>query len=157
MSDGTPPTKDNNTKVHQHPIKNKWDRHSRYFWLNLQNMIFSKRGTAEFRLHTATLNAQKMINWLFICNAIVKYAEVHQLEMFKSLAPISLVEVLYYYRDTFPNSERAAFLSDYLIAYYKERCSIFKRDMEKEDKVSDHELRNDKHYTFVYQGMSMLF
>lgn len=156
LSDGVPPDENHNRKRGEHPIKNKWDRHSRYYWANFQNMVFTNRGTAEWRIHTATLNSQKMINWLFITNAICKYAQDHQEEILSNAKDIKFVDVLNYYKEKYPNNERAAFLSDYLQAYYKERCRVFKRDIDRDDKLSDHELRTDKTYVFTYEGISSL-
>lgn len=119
-------------------------------------MIFSNRGTAEYRMHTATLNAQKIINWLFMCNAIIKYAQDNAQLILSQEGNIKFLDVLYYYRDKYPYDERAAFLSDYLIAYYEERCRVFKRDIAKEDKLSDHERINDKQYKFTFQGITSL-
>lgn len=156
LSDGIPPDENHNRKRGEHPIKNKWDRHSRYYHMNLQNMVFTNRGTCEFRLHTGTLNAQKMINWLFICRAIIGYAEENAKAILGTSNQISMLEVLDYYRNKYPTNERAAFLSDYLQAYFKERCKIFERDLKKEDKLSSHEQDHDKEYKFVYQGISSL-
>lgn len=62
-----------------HPLdrsgQHKWDISPRYHWLNLIPLIWGNRGTVEFRCHTPTLNAQKVINWLFIVVAILKYAK----------------------------------------------------------------------------------
>lgn len=42
--------------------------------MNLIPLIWGSRGTVEFRCHTPTLQSQKVINWLFILVAILKYA-----------------------------------------------------------------------------------
>lgn len=153
LSDGTPPDQWRRSS-RQHPIAQKWNRHSRYYWLNLQNMIFSERETAEFRLHTATTNSAKMINWLFICNAIVRYAE-NNVQKILSDSKIKLSDVLDYYADHFKGNESAEFLSEYLKAYYKERCKVFKKDMESGDKVSNHDITNDKDFKFSYKGVAL--
>jgi len=52
----------------------KWNIASRYHWVNLIPTIFSKSGTVEFRLHSPTFNYEKVMYWILICNAIIKYA-----------------------------------------------------------------------------------
>jgi hypothetical protein len=52
----------------------KWNIDMRYCHTNLINLLFGKRGTVEFRLHTASFNKDKIINWLFIVNAICKFS-----------------------------------------------------------------------------------
>lgn len=54
----------------------KWEVHSRYYYCNFINMLFGdKIKTVEFRVHNATTNVGKLINWLYICMAILNYAE----------------------------------------------------------------------------------
>lgn len=156
LSNGIPPGEDFNRAKKEHPEHQKWDRVARYYWLNTMNMVFSKRGTAEFRVHGATMNPTKMINWLFICNAIVKYADKHMKDIFTTSKKIDFVDVLNYYREEFPNNKDAAFLSDYLIAYYKDRVAYFEKDFAKGDHISAEELEGDKTYTFEYKGVTSL-
>lgn len=54
----------------------KWNIASRYTWLNLVPFVWGKNNTIEFRVHPPTLNVVRIINWLFITNAILKYAEI---------------------------------------------------------------------------------
>lgn len=156
LSDGHLPGDKANRKRQQHPIVHKWDRKSRYYWLNLQNMIFSERETAEFRLHTATTNKTKMVAWLFICNAIVKYAEKHMREILEGEGKISFTQVLNYYVDEFPRSSTARMLSKYLIGYYENRCNTFARDLENGDKLSEHDIKDDKTFNFALDGVTLL-
>ncbi len=155
LSDGHPPDNGNNRRLLQHPIAQKFNRPSRYYWLNLQNMIFSERGTAEFRLHTATTNSVKMTAWLFMCVAMVKYAEANVQTILSEAGKVDFVDVLNYYRDHFPGDKNAAFLSEYLIAYYKSRCAVFAKDVEKDDKLSAHDLDGDKKFTFSHEGVTL--
>ena len=54
----------------------KWEVHSRYYFVNFINMLFgSNVKTVEFRVHNATTNFDKLVNWLYICMAILNYAE----------------------------------------------------------------------------------
>jgi hypothetical protein len=64
-----------------HPLdrsgQHKWDVSPRYVWCNMIPLIWNGKSTVEFRCHTPTLNSQKVINWLFIIVAILKYAKKH--------------------------------------------------------------------------------
>ena len=54
----------------------KWEVHSRYYYCNFINMLFgSNIKTVEFRIHNASTNIDKLVNWLYICIAILNYAE----------------------------------------------------------------------------------
>lgn len=71
----------------------KWDNHSRYYNLNLINMFFGERiKTVEFRMHSPTYNFSKVINWICICMAILKYAEDMESPIIEN--KISLKEIL---------------------------------------------------------------
>ena len=155
LSDGMQPDQSTNRTVLKHPIQQKWQRNSRYYHCNLQNMIFSERFTAEFRIHEGTLNSQKIINWLFICQAIVKYAEHNQTSIFEG-KPVTMEDVLNYYAKTFKDV-RSKKLSAYLIAYFKERQAIFAADLKKGDVLSLDFDKKDKTYVFEYNGIKELF
>lgn len=49
LSDGLHASQEFNRSFTRHPITRKYERPSRYYYVNLQNMIFSERGTCEFR------------------------------------------------------------------------------------------------------------
>lgn len=120
------------------------------------NMFFSNRKTIEFRLHHNTVNAQKMINWLFICNAIVRYAEKHPKEIISSANTISLQTIMGYYKEQFKTKE-GAFLTEYLNAYIDDRTKYFLKDVAKGDIISKQEMNEDKTYVFTHNGISHLF
>ena len=78
LSEGNADWDNNFTKVHPRDPKHdrKWEVHSRYYYCNFINMLFGKNvKTVEFRIHNATTNIDKLINWLHICVAILNYAE----------------------------------------------------------------------------------
>ena len=156
LNDGVPPDDNFNRVNNHHMQKNKWDRKQRYYWLNFMNMFFSERRTMEFRLHHNTLNGQKMVNWLFICNAICQYAAKNADTILSDVKPISLDDVLDYYKNTF-KIEHGTFLSDYLKAYVAERKVYFKKDFDRGDYISQKETDDDKKYVFTYEGKSWLF
>jgi hypothetical protein len=142
-----------NKKTREHPMPRKWERQSRYRWANFMNMFFGHRNTCEFRLHTPTTNHHKTVNWLFICNAIVKYAERYAMEIITTKGSIPLKDVFGIYKTLNPTDKNAKFLSDYLYAYFVSRRKEFQRDLEKGDKLSDWDMRDDKSYKFVYSGV----
>lgn len=119
-------------------------------------MLFSERKTIEHRLHTPTLNSTKVINWLFIVNAICKYAEKNMQKILTTEGNISLKEVFNYYREANPENDRAGFVSDFLWAYYESRVKSFQKDLKNDDKISEWEMKQDKKYVFMYQGISSL-
>ncbi len=151
------PGKDFNRKNGIHPKGDKkWDRNKRYVGLNFMNMFFSKRNTLEFRSHHSVLNHTKAINWLFICNAILKYAEVNSGRiMVDPMKTISLESVLNYYKDNFKTSY-ATSVSEYLIAYYKSRVITF-ADLKAKGDYGAQDDYGQKIYSFEHQGMSDLF
>ena len=55
----------------------KWNIRLRYKNCNLINLIWGSAGTIEYRLHPPTQNVHKIVNWLFIVNAINKFAELN--------------------------------------------------------------------------------
>lgn len=66
----------------QHPMGKKCGyNHStpRYEWINFVPLLFDDKGiqsyTIEFRPHSASLNYEKIKNWVLICMALVKFAE----------------------------------------------------------------------------------
>lgn len=157
LSEGRLPTQECNRKQKKHPIAQKWSREtSRYFWINLQGMLFSERLTVEHRLHESTTSSQKMVNWFFMSVAIIRYTETHIKDILLG-KKVSFVDVLNYYKNVFFKNERAIFLSEYLISYYNSRCLYFEKDLKNGDKVSQKWLDDDKNYEFSYGNVSYLF
>jgi hypothetical protein len=142
-----------NKRTREHPIPRKWERSNRYYWANFMNMFFGNRHTCEFRLHQPTTNHHKVINWLFICAAIVKYADRYATEIITSKSDISVKDVLNIYRTLNQGDKNADFLSDYLYAYFLERQKEFQKDFKKGDKVSEWDMEQDKDYKFMYKGV----
>lgn len=56
----------------------KWNIKTRYHWFNIIPLIFGNKKTIEFRLHTPTYDEQKVMNFLFICGAVVNYVKQHE-------------------------------------------------------------------------------
>ena len=53
----------------------KWQIGTRYHWVNLIPIIFGNHKTVEFRVHTGTNNADKVISYLGLCLSIVDYVK----------------------------------------------------------------------------------
>lgn len=154
LSDGHAADSEVNRRRERHPIDAKWNRPSRYFIVNLQHMLFSPRRTCEHRLHSGSQNPQKICFWLFMCNAINKYAQ-ENMKSIISGEKITFIDVLNYYSDKWKGDANAKFLSDLLCDYYTKRCKDFAKDKEKGDKVSEWDLKQDSSYKFTYQGVSL--
>lgn len=124
----------------------KWNNLTRYYWINLTNPLYGKRDTIEFRIHTPTLNPDKIINWLFMCVAIIKFAETN---IVQSLGKddITFEQVLQWYGN-FHKTPEAICLSNNLIKYYKNRVDYFAKDLERGDLLSPKELIDDPNFKF---------
>ena len=66
----------------EHPMdrsgRHKWNINPRYKYLNIIPLLFGTKQTLEFRVHTPTFNAQKVIYWLFIVIAILEFAQKYR-------------------------------------------------------------------------------
>ena len=139
--------RDNNRKNRTNPWPSgKWNIKSRYYWVNFVNLVFSERNTLEFRIHTPTLNGHKIINWLFICNAIARYAEKYPYKCITDKT-INIEDVFNYYKTSY-ESKYSTIVSDNIVTYYKERCDYFRNDYRNGDNISNTELVTDKDYDF---------
>lgn len=150
-----------NRKTYVHPYQRKWERTARYHWVNLVNCVFSDSGTIEFRLHSSTLNFTKVLNWLLICAAIVKYAETHTKEIVSgSMKNINLDTVLLGYSNNFRDKKNTnaygLFVYNYLKAYVKERNLYFKEQASKELFLGLDDMEKDSKYEFNFNGISSL-
>ena len=154
LAEGYTPDKERNRINKKHPSHDKWNRHERYYWLNFMNTIFSNRNTVEFRLHGPTTNNQKIINWLFICNAIIKYAENNTNRILLTNCAISLNDILSYYNRY---GSKGKFLTEYLQAYVQSRKDAFLEDYQNGDRVSEWDYKNDSGYKFTYNNITNLF
>lgn len=155
LSGNVPPSKQTNRTVAKHPKADKWNRHARYHWLNLINTIFSKRNTVEFRIHQGTLNPQKVVTWLFICNAIIKTAMYESHKILKG-EKITLEDVLNYYGKFYKNVTGMS-ISTYLVEYYKGRAAEFAELRENGDVLGIKEVNQDKSFFFEHSSFVQIF
>ncbi len=150
-----------NRKNHTHPYQRKWERTARYHWINLVNCVFSDSGTIEFRLHSSTLNFTKVLNWILICSAIVKYADTHTKEIISgSIGRVDLDTVILGYSNNFRDKKNISpyglFIYNYLNAYIKERKDYFKGEETKKQYLGEDDIARDSKYTFNFNGVSTL-
>lgn len=139
-----------------HPSGAKWDVENRKSWVNLINMYFSKRGTIEFRAHQATFNPTKIINWLFINNAILRYADINSKNLHTGFENVTLEDVLDVYTKENPYSQDARFLSSYLKAYFRNRKDVFTKAFKNRDFVCNWDLDEDKSFTFQFEKKDLI-
>ncbi len=140
----------------KHPSGAKWDIENRKYWINMVNMAFSNRHTVEFRAHQATFNPTKTLNWLFINNAILSYAQKYADRILVQPTKVSLTDVLNYYKDTHPEEEEAIFLSRYLISYYEHCKEKFSKAFQNKDYTCNWDLQEDCVYTFKVDEKDLL-
>jgi len=108
------------TDRYQHDIA--LHRLPRYNWINLIPANFNIRNnnsyTIEFRPHGASLNFNKIKNWILFCMAFVHYVENNQLDIINK-SKIHIKTIL--------NNVYDKKLSNYLISYFEERKEKFKK------------------------------
>lgn len=138
-----------------HPSGAKWDIENRKTWVNFVNTMYSGRKTLEFRAHQATFNPVKTVNWLFICTAILKYAEKHTHTLLTKNKTITLSDVLNVFCEDTQNTD-AQFLSAYLNAYAESRKNEFLGSFKKKDFECSWDLREDSNYDFLLDGKNLL-
>lgn len=72
---------------------NKWRIKKRYYLLQFLSYL-NGGPTVEFRQHSATNNKYKVLYWIFICNAIVKYAIEQPFKVLSTKRKITLYDVI---------------------------------------------------------------
>lgn len=104
------------TKLPRHAIQgHKWQRPQRYLWTNFLNLFFAHSNTVEMRVCEATTNFDKILKYMLICVAILKYAE-----NFKNVFSANGVTMENVIRDHYPEE-----ISKQLINYLLERKNLF--------------------------------
>jgi len=53
----------------------KWQVSTRYLWANMLPLIFDNKETVEFRIHTPTFEANKVINYIIMCGSIINFVK----------------------------------------------------------------------------------
>jgi len=138
---------DHNVRARRNPWGGqKWDIKTRYYWVNFVNPIFGKQDTIEFRLHTPTLNSDKVINWLFMCSAIILFAQNNSERCINNEA-ITFEEVLNIYK-RLRSTQYACKLSGSLVEYYNQRVQYFTDNYKADDYLCPQYFKDDKNYKF---------
>jgi len=102
--------------------KRKWDCPTRYQWFNMLNYIMGKNGTVEIRLAPPTLNINKVLPWIIINTAIVRYAEHFQDKIIAHKEKITLMDIMNKLRTNFDTEDESAYntkVAEYCIEYIK--------------------------------------
>lgn len=74
----------------------KWNISSRYKALNLVNAVcYNNAKTAEFRFLRPTYNFDKILVWLFVLGAFVKYAEMTAVKAIKNISVERIIKTVY--------------------------------------------------------------
>lgn len=143
------PSVDINRRSRVHPQRNKWERSSRYYWLNFMNLFFSDRNTIEVRLHTATSNKQKIISWLLISAQLIQYADKHTESILRG-GRVTLNKIL----RSMPDEE----IKNYLSSYISFRKTTFSDEFDKNDftGASSGEFTKDKEFVFNHNFLKYL-
>jgi hypothetical protein len=95
----------------------KWERRERYLGMNILNLFFSNSRTIEFRIHEASTNFEKILYYLCLNVAILKYAE--KFEKVFSKEAITLTDII---KDHFPE-KIANTISGYLAMRQNTFCT----------------------------------
>lgn len=114
---------------------NKWNIPSRYHFVNIFNLLFTNSHTVEFRIHEATFNLEKIVKWIYVCVAIVKYAENNQRACIENEV-INIEKIL---KESY-HSKKAKDIQDYLL-YRKEF-------LKKDSKIHSNWTANDQNFKF---------
>lgn len=152
-----------NSFLHPKGQTQKWNIHSRYFWINLVPFVFTRKRTVEFRLHTPTLNFTKLSSWLFICSAILKFTEVNQKQILTDEITYDLTTIINGYINNFGQNsyrdEYGEFVSRFLTEYCDMRKKTMKEDFEKRSDPfgSSIEFTGEKNFSFTSQGEKNLY
>jgi hypothetical protein len=131
---------------------NKWNKKSRYFWVNM--LPFMTNGhTIEFRLHEPSLNYQKIVLWLMICAAMIKYAKQNTNNILKAESKIMFTDIF----DTYKGTEYGDKVAGFLAEYVNFRTNNFMQLFSKGNYADDSFLKNDKKFKYEEKAFRQLF
>lgn len=87
----------NNVKSHPSDpgANSKWNIKTRYHWVNLIPLLFGNKETVEFRIHTATLDEQKIMNFLLVCFAIIDFVKKNEKNILQSNNFLKNIDIRY--------------------------------------------------------------
>lgn len=105
------------TRKHRHYDRAKWNIPTRYYELNLMKYHFSKNKTVEFRLHSGTIDLDKVFYWTIFCNNIVNYTIKNTDDILNGNLP-TLKDLII--------SENNLEVANDMLDYFKQRIDFFK-------------------------------
>jgi hypothetical protein len=112
----------------------KWQLSARYHWVNLIPLIFYPSRTIEFRIHQGTLNQYKIMYWLLMCMAFVKYVELHG-----SSDHVSIGTIL---NAAYPEGN----VAEALMLHYEDMCTYYQNYNEQNDTGYRQDVKDDLTY-----------
>jgi hypothetical protein len=107
------------TKLPRHAVQGrKWERKERYLAMNVLNLFFSHSKTIEFRISEGTTNFDKILLYMCLNVAILKYAE--NFEKVFNQKEIFVEQII---KDHFPEKE-SKYIIDYLEVRKTKYCNV---------------------------------
>lgn len=89
----------------------KWQIHSRYLIANIIPLIFGNKKTIEFRIHTPTFDANKIISFIYMNTAIIDFTVKNQNFILKNSSFLNNKDLTYIIDSSYKNSLRESVLS----------------------------------------------
>lgn len=135
-----------------HPLGSKWNISERYRILNLIPLLFSNQQTVEWRVHNSTFDPDKIVNWVFILNAISKYANKYRDRISKNIISddITLNEII---TDVYSSSK---ILRKYIKKYISYRKDVVKKYTLAGDKIGIYDEKYDNILDIKYPIKSLI-
>lgn len=113
--------------------RRKWQINTRYFWINFINALcYNVNKTIEFRLLRPTYNFKKILVWIYIFNAILRYAEGK-----RSCSGVNLEDVI---EEVYPEKISANICTEVMKLRYLEYNRRNNNDMIGEDMALEDKL-----------------
>lgn len=123
--------KNNLANVKSHPSDpggtSKWYVKSRYRWVNMIPLLFGNKKTIEFRIHTPTYDANKIVYFAIMCASLIDFAVKQEEKILKGNVPAqsyNLSDLVYNYLAQF--GDKYAAVHDHIHNYIVDRKSDIK-------------------------------
>jgi len=127
------------SNVEYHPSdpkgNSKWNIKSRYYWCNLIPLLFGNKKTVEFRVHTATLDENKIINYLIICSSILEYTIKNTKSILENpfiFSGMNISDIIFH-----SNSKQKSTFFDSIYSYMQERKDYVYKCVKNGDIIAD--------------------
>ena len=103
--------------------EHKWNVKTRYYFVNFIALLFGNKKTIEFRIHTPTYDADKILSYLLLCGAIVNYVKFNQYDILRDSTKYSNITLHHiisnqlsenlYYRLSYYINDRKKYTEDF--------------------------------------------